>query len=300
MVLGTLLHSGGFVSLPHPGFGVHAALEPLQVPSNWQVPPDGHVVLAAANLSGHAMEVPSQMSARSHAPALARQVNPFGRLTSTQAFEVPSQVSSPSHTSALARQVNPFGRLTSRHAFDDPSQVSATSQRSALARQVNPLGRLTSGHAFDDPSQVSATSHRSALARQLNPAGRLASGQATDDPSQVSATSHSPALARQFLPAAIGVQTPLMVPPAAVEHAWQSEVPPLHALEQQTPSTQKPEAQSLALVQVSVLTLTSNWPVLSLPAPSRTTQVTVVIPGKKAVPARGVQLTGQVRLVLPA
>ena len=75
IVSGTLLQTGGVVSAPQLGFGVQVALEPLQVPE--QVPPDWHGVLAGANRSaGQATEVPSQVSATSHAPLLPRQVNP--------------------------------------------------------------------------------------------------------------------------------------------------------------------------------------------------------------------------------
>ena len=42
-------------------------------------------------------------------------------------------------------------------------------------------------------------------------------------------------------------QTPLVPPFFAVEHAWQR---PVHAVEQQTPSTQKPLAHSFAAAHV--------------------------------------------------
>ena len=42
----------------------------------------------------------------------------------------------------------------------------------------------------------------------------------------------------------LGAQTPFAVPPAAVEHAWQSFTPPPQASWQQTPSTHTPAAQS--------------------------------------------------------
>jgi hypothetical protein len=49
------------------------------------------------------------------------------------------------------------------------------------------------------------------------------------------------------LPAATGPQTPLLPEPfAAAVHAWQR---PVQAVLQQTPETQKPEAQSLPVVQ---------------------------------------------------
>ena len=75
---------------------------------------------------------------------------------------------------------------------------------------------------------------------------------------------------------------------------------PPQALEQQTPSTQNPDAQSAPVAHVRPVTVTTKLPLLSLPAASRAKQVTVVLPGRKVLPARGVQLTGQVRLVLPS
>jgi hypothetical protein len=51
-------------------------------------------------------------------------------------------------------------------------------------------------------------------------------------------------------PAASAVHVPSEVPPAFTEQAWQSVVtPPLHALSQQTPSTQCPEAQVPSALQ---------------------------------------------------
>ena len=67
-------------------------------------------------------------------------------------------------------------------------------------------------------------------------------GHAVAVPLHVSATSQAPALPRQTWADETGVQAPLLLPPAATEHAWQSlGLPPPHALAQHTPSTQNPE-----------------------------------------------------------
>ena len=73
----------------------------------------------------------------------------------------------------------------------------------------------------------------------------------------------------QMLPV-VGPQVPSTAAPAATLHAWQSLVPPPHALAQQTPSVQKPLTHSAAAVQAaplgrprsSLATKTSLFPAL--------------------------------------
>ena len=107
------------------------------------------------------------------------------------------------------------------------------------------------------PVQLSATSHAPAAAWQTVPAAvSTSAGQAAELPVQVSATSHAPAASRQTMPAARGAQVPSTAAPAATLHAWQSlGSPPPHAVSQQTPSVQKPLAQSAFVVQASPLLL---------------------------------------------
>src|SRR4051812_48250363 len=72
---------------------------------------------------------------------------------------------------------------------------------------------------------------------------------------QVSARSHAPPATRQTTPpariGARGVQSPFCVPPAARLQAWQSSIPSPQAVEQQTPSTQKPLSQSVGSAHAS-------------------------------------------------
>ena len=56
---------------------------------------------------------------------------------------------------------------------------------------------------------------------------------------------------------AIGPQVPSTAPPAAIEHARQSVVPPPHALAQHTPSVQNPLEQSALLAQAAPFVLSA-------------------------------------------
>ena len=124
------------------------------------------------------------------------------------------------------------------HAADVPVQVSATSHAPAAVRQVvvaaaNP----SAGHAADVPGHFSATSHVPADARQVVVAGANASaGHASAVPLHTSAVSHVPVDARHVVPLVTGEQVPTL--PESVHEPQ----PPLQALSQQTPPTQKPLA----------------------------------------------------------
>lgn len=63
-------------------------------------------------------------------------------------------------------------------------------------------------------------------------------GQLVLVPLHVSATSHGPADARQVVPLLTGPQVPSAAAPAFLLQAWQSLVPPVQGLSQQTLSTQ--------------------------------------------------------------
>ena len=54
----------------------------------------------------------------------------------------------------------------------------------------------------------------------------------------------------------VGPHVPSVAAPAATLHAWQSSVPPLHEVAQQTPSVQKPLTQSVFVLHA----LPSGWP----------------------------------------
>jgi hypothetical protein len=95
------------------------------------------------------------------------------------------------------------------------------------------------------PSQTSGTSQAPRALRQTRPAGAtLSGGQVVETPSQNSVTSQGPTPSRQTVVfAAVAPQIPLTAAPALLEQAWQSlgSLPP-QAVEQQTPSAQKPDA----------------------------------------------------------
>lgn len=131
----------------------------------------------------------------------------------------------------------------------DPLQLSATSHAPAAERHVVDDGlNLLLGHAALEPVHFSAASHVSAAARHSNVEDwNVLLGQVVCEGEQVSARSQPPeAAARQTVAEARALvsapHVPLVVPPCAVLHAWQSVAPPPHLLLQQTPSTQKPLA----------------------------------------------------------
>ena len=110
------------------------------------------------------------------------------------------------------------------------------------ARHWVPASRKRStGHAAAVPLQFSATSHTPAEVRQPTAGGANPStGQAAETPSHDSLTSHTPASGRHTTVVGSGEQVPSTGPFAALLQAWQSVVPPLHAVLQHTPSTQLP------------------------------------------------------------
>jgi hypothetical protein len=130
---------------------------------------------------------------------------------------------------------------------DVPVHVTVASQVPVDAWQTVVAGANPSaGQAFVVPSQVSGTSQGRLALRQTVPSGETASvGQVSEVPLHVSATSHAPFWARQT------------VPVAAAEHVptWpvrlQTPQPPLQAVSQHTPLTQKPVAHWLFDVHCS-------------------------------------------------
>jgi hypothetical protein len=102
----------------------------------------------------------------------------------------------------------------------------------------------SAGQSADAPVQASAASQSPTAARQVvaGPA-RASVGQVTDVPVQVSATSQTPADPRQVIVPPSGLQVPTN--PGRL----QAPQPPLQALSQQTPPTQKPLAHWLLLLQ---------------------------------------------------
>src|SRR5947199_307926 len=241
--------------------------------------------------AGQAVLTPSQVSARSHSPAAARQTAPAALMASAgQGALVPVQFSAASHRSTAARQTVLEGRKAlAGQVVLVPVQVSAASQGPAAARhtapafpagcvhvalvplhtsvvqalpssvQVVPLAFKTSaGQAVVTPSQVSARSHSPAAARQTVPAVLMASaGQAVLVPVQVSAASQGPAAARHTVPAF----------PAAWVHAGAPTVPlhtsAVHTLPssvQLVPAAFTVSGGQLALWGASAM----SWPMLAV------------------------------------
>src|SRR5437867_6458147 len=90
--------------------------------------------------AGQAVVTPSQVSARSHSPAAARQTAPAALMASAgQGALVPVQFSAASHRSTAARQTVLEGRKAlAGQVVLVPVQVSAASQGPAAARHTVP------------------------------------------------------------------------------------------------------------------------------------------------------------------
>jgi len=186
-------------------------------------------VLGLNRSFGHVLVRPVQSSARSHAPAVARQVAPalpagcwqaslvplhvslvhglpssvhavpLGCLASAEQLALlPGQKSSASHSSTEARQstVEDLKALFG-HVELLPVQVSATSQMPAAARQVAPLLPAGCWQASLVPLQVSLVQGLPSSVQAVPLATFASAEQLALFPGQKSSRSHSPTDARQ-------------------------------------------------------------------------------------------------------
>ena len=202
--------------------------------------------------------MPLHTSARSQGPLAGRpQSVPEAVNLSSGQLVPPPHSSAGSHGPTLGLHVVSVPRkLSNGHKKLVPLHVSGASHALTAGRHGVPISATTStGHTVLVPVQVSAASHGVALARHTRVVGATASaGHAVVVGEHTSATSQTLALARQVTVRAVAAESaahaPLVVPVRAAEHAWQSvAAPPPHALAQQTPSTQKPEAHATPLAQ---------------------------------------------------
>lgn len=170
------------------------------------------------------------------------QAVPLGFLPSVgQVVEVPVQVSATSHSPLTGRQTVPGLPAGCWQAVLVPSHWSLVQTLPSSVQAVPLVFLASAGQLAEDPVQFSARSHSPAAARQPVVAGAKPSvGQVTDVPLQVSATSQTLTEARHTVPLVIGEQMPTL--PVRL----QAPQPPLQAVSQQTPPTQKPEAHWLA------------------------------------------------------
>src|SRR5438552_521084 len=182
----------------------HCGPLPSQYSARSHAPAAGrHIVLAGANASaGHSLAIPSQVSATSHGPAAARHTAPVLPAGCWHAALAPSHWSIvqglPSSVHAVAAGLG----AAAGHRGPLPEQVSATSHSPAVARHTV-LGEANPsvGQPLVVPSHASATSQAPAAGRQMLPAACLASaGQVALVPVQASATSHTPPAVRQVVP----------------------------------------------------------------------------------------------------
>jgi len=217
--------------------GWYSSRQVLAVPLQWsrashappcEVPVQTVVVGAKAS-SGHAPDVPVQLSATSHCPAESRQTVVEGWYSSMHAFAVPLQwsvasqappcdtpvhvvvggaktsagqapvapvqLSATSHWPADSRHTVVAGWYSSRQALAVPLQWSVASQAPPSEAPVHAVvlgSKASAGHAPEVPVQVSATSHCPASARHTKPEGRYSSTQALLVPAQWSVASQAP------------------------------------------------------------------------------------------------------------
>ena len=169
-----------------------------------EVPTQG-VVAVWKLFAGQTPDVPVQLSATSHSPADARQIEVAARKPSTQ-WPAPSQESDPSHAPPfdVPTHVVVEGRKPSAgQALDEPEQLSATSHEPAAMRHTVPAMAMTSdGQLLLAPLQVSAMSHPPATPRQTVPAVAMTSaGHDALVPVHCSAASHKSVAARQTVDA---------------------------------------------------------------------------------------------------
>src|SRR5437016_9656889 len=178
-------------------------LSPSQMSAVQGLPSSAQMVPAFLHVSaGHCGPLPSQSSARSHAPAAGRHIVLVGANASAgQSLAIPSQVSATSHGPAAARHTAPVLPAGCWHAALAPSHWSIVQGLPSSAHAV-PAGLVASaGQLGPLPVQNSATSHSPAAARHWVVAGAKASiGQVPLTPSQVSAVSHGPAAGRHTVP----------------------------------------------------------------------------------------------------
>jgi hypothetical protein len=183
----------------------HAALLPVQLAASVAIAAvqlgARHSVAPSLNPSvGHALLTPSQDSARSHAPAGARQPVPAGCFTSPQTVLMPLQVSATSLGPAAALHVTPAKPAGCWHALLEPLH---TSRLHALPSSVHPVPFgffMSAGHVSATPSHVSSWSHSAAAARQTNDESCFESEQRVDDPVHLSSRSQGPLEALQVVP----------------------------------------------------------------------------------------------------
>jgi hypothetical protein len=183
---------------------VHVLELPLQTSRVHTLPSSAQTVLIACNPSlGQLSELPSQLSAASHAPLAARHSVPAITLASAgQLVDTPLQLSAVSQTPATPRQTVPALPAGCVHALDAPSHTSRVHTLPSSVQTLALARRTSLGQAMELPSQLSAASHSPFAGRHTLPAVTLASdGQLVDAPVQLSAASHAPAAARHWDPA---------------------------------------------------------------------------------------------------
>src|SRR5439155_1656235 len=180
--------------------------------------------------AGQAVVTPSQVSARSHSPAAARQTVPAVLMASAgQAALVPVQFSAASHRSMAARQTVLEGRKASAgQVVLVPVQVSAASQGPAAARHTVPAfpaGCVQRG-LLTVPLHVSVVQTLPSSVQAVPAALTTLVGQVVLVPVQLSARSHSLTVARHTVPAfpAGCWQTALLPLQVSVVHTLPSSV----------------------------------------------------------------------------
>lgn len=185
-----------------PAWWVQADDSPSQTSSvhGWPSLPQA-VSGGATSSTGQFLPAPSQVSALSHSPALARQTTADVATASPGHTALPPvHVSARSQMPPAARQVvvEAAKVLAGQDVFA-PLQVSCTSQTPADARQIVPALPAGCVHVADEPLQTSSVQGWPSLLQSVPAGANSLAGQVLPSPSQVSATSHSPALVRQVV-----------------------------------------------------------------------------------------------------
>jgi len=192
--------------------------------------------------------VPSHVSFTSQPPLPAVRHTVFTATLASAgqfAFE-PVHVSVASHGPAAARHTVPdVTSVSAGQVTFEPSQYSERSQSPAVPRQTVLLLKRTSvGQLAELPGHTSAASQMPAAARHVEAGPRNPSaGQVALAPVHCSAASQGPPEALHTVAADCSVQVPML--PVRL----QASQAPLHAVVQQTPSTQLPEVHWVSLEQ---------------------------------------------------
>jgi hypothetical protein len=237
-----------------PSVGQLAAM-PVQVSATSHAPAAMRqtVPMGLSSSLGHVADIPVQRSSTSQSSVAMRQTVFDGLKPSVgQVADEPVQVSATSHTPATARQDVPAAaKPFVGHAVAEPLHVSATSQIPADARHVVPAERgtqvpfiiapvatLQAWQSVGSPlpqAELQQTpslqnpDKQSAFIVQATPRSNLHMLDPLQDPFMHSSLGSVPLM--------IGPHVPSVPCPATVaEHAWHV---PVHAVLQQTPSTQK-------------------------------------------------------------